>query len=490
MALNLETWTSFPEHRSGWQFAMEHLLPLNGGDKGVRVLDFIEKDLSWDLRPPKTPGRQVPDKDIWYQNKIWTVPADTLRMYQKQHTFVLPNEHVVTFDKTKGDWVQVHMTQEEFASLPEDCPIIREPWLGFLHNPSGMPCWFDFSHSPEELLQREITQASLPMCLGIFVFSQAMKEWMLASGWIPASCPVSVVTHPTASGVDIPRFSWEAFESNCNKSLIQVGYWLRHMSAIALINEPAWCASKIWLYGNKHGLEMWEKEVMHEYKDDEARALVRSRMAQVNVLGHLDNATYDELLCKNVVLVHLYRAAANNAIIECIVRATPILVNRLDSTVEYLGADYPLFFTDLEDAARKLQDLPLLKRAHEYLLHTAWVRDRLTGPHFLEEVRSSEVLANVTRFRANLVNDATAPSTAPSWLPLAKVEPTVAPNAMRTVEALATLAATPNNDIGLTYLPSPSQTLVRAISAPVAAIRDDPPCDRDAQRLCAPLPGQ
>ena len=41
---------------------------------------------------------------------------------------------------------------------------------------------------------------------------------------------------------------------------------------------------------------------------------------------------------------------ANNAVVECIVRNTPLVVNRLPALEEYLGKDYPLFFDRIEDA--------------------------------------------------------------------------------------------------------------------------------------------
>ena len=62
-------------------------------------------------------------------------------------------------------------------------------------------------------------------------------------------------------------------------------------------------------------------------------------------------------LSSSVVLCLLYATAANNVVIECIARATPILVNPLAAVVEYLGPDYPLYACD-EDEAALLLSLP------------------------------------------------------------------------------------------------------------------------------------
>jgi hypothetical protein len=43
----------------------------------------------------------------------------------------------------------------------------------------------------------------------------------------------------------------------------------------------------------------------------------------------------------------LYDATSNNAIVECIIRNTPIIVNKLPGVVDYLGENYPLYFNIL-----------------------------------------------------------------------------------------------------------------------------------------------
>ena len=75
---------------------------------------------------------------------------------------------------------------------------------------------------------------------------------------------------------------------------------------------------------------------------------------------------YDELLEKNIVFVDLIDASANNAILECIVRNTPIIVNKLEAVVEYLGEDYPLYFENLSDIPSLLEKDKIVE-AHQYL---------------------------------------------------------------------------------------------------------------------------
>ena len=53
-----------------------------------------------------------------------------------------------------------------------------------------------------------------------------------------------------------------------------------------------------------------------------------------------------------------------NTVVECIVRCTPLVINRLPALEEYLGEDYPLFYEgySLEKVTRKR-----IRQGHEYL---------------------------------------------------------------------------------------------------------------------------
>jgi hypothetical protein len=86
----------------------------------------------------------------------------------------------------------------------------------------------------------------------------------------------------------------------------------------------------------------------------------------VQLIQTVDNGTYDKLLANNVVFLDLIDCSAVNTIIECIVRNTPVIVNRLPGTVELLTKDYPLFYDKIADIPKLLKP-KVLKKAHEYL---------------------------------------------------------------------------------------------------------------------------
>ena len=88
--------------------------------------------------------------------------------------------------------------------------------------------------------------------------------------------------------------------------------------------------------------------------------------SDVLIIENLNNDDYDMLLSKNIVFIHLINASAVNTIIECIVRNTPIIVNRLPATTELLGEHYPLFYNTVEEAS-ELLTINNIKAGWKYL---------------------------------------------------------------------------------------------------------------------------
>jgi hypothetical protein len=72
--------------------------------------------------------------------------------------------------------------------------------------------------------------------------------------------------------------------------------------------------------------------------------IVNRNFESVTSIKKLSNNDYDNLLSRSVVFINLEDASAVNTIIECIIRNTPIIVNRLPAVVEYLGVGYPLYY--------------------------------------------------------------------------------------------------------------------------------------------------
>ena len=120
------------------------------------------------------------------------------------------------------------------------------------------------------------------------------------------------------------------------------------------------------------------------------------KQRHVGVMPFLSNDMYDELLSENVVFCDLFDASANNLVIECIARTTPIAVNPVGGIPEYLGSSYPLYCSSTQEAEDKLHDMDLLLKAHEYL-KALDVRPKLTGDYFLESFVKSEIYLSLPK---------------------------------------------------------------------------------------------
>jgi hypothetical protein len=211
--------------------------------------------------------------------------------------------------------------------------------------------------------------------------------------------PVSTLMHPT----EIPegQFSYEAFVANRSKRIVAVGWWLRRiMSIFYLPLDERSPYRKVRLLNSIPAVNTTIRaasrlEFVHDWR---GRKLDDRFRDNTHDLAYLPHGEYDAILSQNLVYLDLYDASANNAVVECIARATPLLVNRLPAVVEYLGEGYPFYFASLEEAAAKALDFDLVRRTHEYLLHCP-MRARLSQETFLADFRASEVYGRLREFR-------------------------------------------------------------------------------------------
>lgn len=116
-----------------------------------------------------------------------------------------------------------------------------------------------------------------------------------------------------------------------------------------------------------------------------------NKLKSIDFIDYLDNSTYDILLTKNIVFVHLIDASAVNTVIECIVRNTPVIINKHPAVMELLGDDYPLYFNNStnnymsinNEVYNLLTDGTRIKKAHVYLKKLD--KRRLSVNHFVNE---------------------------------------------------------------------------------------------------------
>ncbi|MEN3012205.1 MAG: glycosyltransferase, partial [Dictyoglomus thermophilum] len=82
--------------------------------------------------------------------------------------------------------------------------------------------------------------------------------------------------------------------------------------------------------------------------------------------------------------------------VECISRATPLLINKIPPVVEYLGEEYPFYYSSYEEAIEKANDYDLVLKTHEYL-KTYSIRDKLTPQYFKESILKSFIVKQIEK---------------------------------------------------------------------------------------------
>ena len=252
------------------------------------------------------------------------------------------------------------------------------PWIGFIHHT------FDTSFSEynnSRLFQCKEFLDSLNACKGFIVMSKTlqlqMTKYLLVNNI--KNTPVFTMNHPIDLSYVEP-FQWDKFVYNKDKKLLHIGSWLRNVFAFYELKLPR----KLRLCNVKRkyalfttffsdgirkcmvkGLRIDNYFPNHEtfYEkiirkgdfanndwDKHFAKHLDNTFRDIEIIQRLDDDPYDEILTKNIVFINLVDASAVNTILECIIRNTPIIVNRHPAVVELLGEEYPLYYTSFDVA--------------------------------------------------------------------------------------------------------------------------------------------
>ena len=253
----------------------------------------------------------------------------------------------------------------DFYQLNNMIPV-KKSWIGFIHHTFNT---FNNQFNCDTLFKNPIFLDSLEHCKGLVVMSNQLKRDILHSIFLPV--PIYVVSHPTEFVEN--TFTWTKYINNPHKNLIQIGTWMRNTFSIYDLRTKI--NKKVLRNKNndnyfppvelKRELEQGLENSPNIFIKCMNSALIH-KLDSVQPLYYANNQEYDQLLSENIVFLDLLDCAACNTLIECIVRNTPILINKLPAVVEYLGEEYPLYYTSLNEAESLLQD-EIIQKAHLYL---------------------------------------------------------------------------------------------------------------------------
>jgi hypothetical protein len=229
-----------------------------------------------------------------------------------------------------------------------DPRAIDRDWIGILHCPFDTPLWFEPKLRPENFFRTPLWEESFARCRGLITLSEDLAEDVR---FHYPHLPVHSLLHPTA--FDGKQFDLDAYLQR--PRVIQAGDWLRKLQAIYQLRAP-----------NHHKVMLFKSHT-RRFMQSEIDALGDFRNGSVEEKEFVSNKEYDDLLSSSVVLCLLYASAANNLVLECLVRNTPIIINPLPSVVEYLGPSYPLYAATLLQAEEQLQNSSRIAAAASYL---------------------------------------------------------------------------------------------------------------------------
>jgi len=254
--------------------------------------------------------------------------------------------------------------------------VYTEPWVGIAHHAPDIPSWYMDKLQLWDMVQSHRWLESLPQLKMLVTMAPNLQRWFKTHY---PQLPVVCIKHPTGR----PLLEWTParFTHNQEKLLLQVGWFCRNTGAIYQVDTPAD------FFLRKGHLRQAARWIGYT----ELLCQTSFRTADYNrgrtiVLEPQGNADYDHLLAKNVVFIEVITAVANNTVVECIARNTPIVINRHPGPAFYLGEEYPLFYDDIQDVP-KLLTLERILEAHYYLrqLDKTWIRGRC----FVESLLSS-----------------------------------------------------------------------------------------------------
>jgi len=274
----------------------------------------------------------------------------------------------------------------------------RFPWIGFIHHTFNK-C---VEANSENLFKDNLFRISLQTCAGLFCLTKTLQNECLAKlDKMKLNVPVYFLYHP--SETDVTPFNIELLENITSVPIVQIGAWYRNTFSIYILDvENQRLGLKNLKMGGyyppknfsftRNDVELGSKipwlDYLFEYIREEnflvdilgyqvpknfivtidrtltqevvsyetaLQKWILDRIDQVNIVNRLTNEEYDNLLSTSIIFIDFKDVAASNSIVECIIRKTPLLVPKLDAIVEYLGEDYPLYFSDIRQIKKILQ---------------------------------------------------------------------------------------------------------------------------------------
>jgi hypothetical protein len=295
--------------------------------------------------------------------------------------FNYPKEVPSDFNEHRGGWKSIKddLINNDFYSLNnkfyffdmlelqflfDTSTVVNNKWSGIFHCTPNTPEYLNIINI-ENVFNNSNFIESLKNCVLIITLSNYLSKYFINKfNSLNLKIPVYTIKHPVEKN-NILEFNYNNFLNNNNKKILQIGQQLRKVTSIYLLPNVN-NYEKVWLTGTKNCdkiYKLFNNEIDY-YNIDRNKININDV-----VLTYLNSySEYDNLLSKNIVFIDLFDAAANNTVVECIIRNTPIIVNKIEGVVDYLGENYPLYFNHFEEIPYLITNEKIFN-AYNYLLN-------------------------------------------------------------------------------------------------------------------------
>lgn len=265
--------------------------------------------------------------------------------------------------------------EQNFCYNPN--PVVyKRPWVGVFHHVPNPPYFGNINERLDVMINSpQFIESSLYLKHAICL-SQHLADYLtplFKKHRIHAK--IHVIKHPTF--FDFKQWDKQLFTANKNKLLLQIGFYMRNSIVINQIPDtPGF--TKVRLTNSLPWVKEYNQKVIKHFRTiDLSRTYWNTAVDKTMV----PPSAFDKYLTQNVVVVEYFDVSASNTLLDCICRNTPIIVNKNPAVVEYLGADYPLYFEHPDDIPGLLSKVI---QAHEYLI--ALDKNDLHIDYFVQKV--------------------------------------------------------------------------------------------------------
>jgi len=357
-------------HRFGWKAVIQSFLSENYTEDCFRDRFYYQNpDFEWVIYAMKHKLNTCEQAESHYKNNT------QMNANKEPEYIALP---FLIFD----DWLEL-----SFPYYNADIPIkqYQYPFISFIHNP---PCknldkrGFDvdktFLYTNKKVFKNKgftKVRDNLGLLVCLSNYHKTYLDDLAKAEFTNGGPSIHALYHPLQT-TSLNRFNIDNYLATPVKKLVSMGWWLRKFDTFLHLDN---CKKTIvvkseegphveqYVYGElSKGLPSNSHLSISTSKKEDIDYYIKV-IHNTRLLYNLPNPQYDSILNTHIVFLELYDTIANNLVLECIMNNTPILINPLPSVIEYLGSDYPFYFSCLEEAKTKIGSAETIASAYKYL---------------------------------------------------------------------------------------------------------------------------